>query len=119
MRVLRICSLVLLVPATLVIPSCLAQQDSINGIVSGLVMCGDTGRPARFAEVILLNVPGAHLDMSKSDSPHTDASLSPRAANASAASSNFVETQTDSDGRFTIPGVARGDYYAYRDMLCL
>lgn len=72
------------------------KPDPTKGTVTGLVLCSDTGRPARFASVQLLpvydaNNPGANsgpIDLGESGS-------------------------TGLDGRFKIEAVPPGEYYAF------
>ncbi|MDR3799237.1 MAG: hypothetical protein P4K93_13860 [Terracidiphilus sp.] len=64
--------------------------------MTGVVICTDTGKPARFAEVQLL--PAAVFSAnSNSGNGHLD----------------LEETATGLDGRFTIEAVPPGDYYAF------
>lgn len=74
-----------------------AQQAApvAGGAVTGHVFCADTQRPARFAEVQLIEVPAA-------------------AAGGRAGQTRFgmsVGGRTSLDGSFAISGVSAGDYY--------
>ena len=73
------------------------KPDPTKGTVTGVVICTDTGKPARFAEVQLL--PAAAFS-----------------AGAQAANGNLdleESAVTGLDGRFTIEAVPPGDYYAF------
>jgi hypothetical protein len=94
---------------------CSAQQPSPTapgGTVTGHVSCGDTQRPARFAQVMLFGVP-------KEITPTPKPNVSPDAAQIKTAMSkatgglNMVLAQTGLDGGFTVTGVAPGDYYVF------
>ena len=79
--------------------------------MSGHVICGDTGKPARFALVALYGVP-------KSVTATPDpASVKPEEIMAAAlkavGQTNMVQTQTGFDGSFAATNVAPGDYYAF------
>jgi hypothetical protein len=72
------------------------KPDPTKGTVTGLVLCTDSGRPARFAAVQLL--------------PAYD----PSAPDAKGASVDLDENgSTGIDGRFKIEAVPPGEYYAY------
>jgi hypothetical protein len=64
------------------------------GAVTGRILCGDTQRPARFAEVLLTAVP--------TGTDNEGRGRGGRGANA----------RTDLDGIFVAPNVPVGDYYA-------
>lgn len=72
------------------------KPDPTKGRVTGTVTCADTGKPARFASVILSLVP-------KKDEKTED--IDPLKATES--------TTTDLDGRFTLEAVEPGKYYAF------
>jgi len=72
------------------------KPDPTKGVVTGVVLCSDTGKPARFATVILTAVPQKG---EKSD----DADPLPAAET----------TITDLDGRFRLEAVQPGRYYAF------
>jgi hypothetical protein len=72
------------------------KPDPTKGVVTGIVLCADTGKPARFATVTLSAAPKA---TEKSD----DADPLPAAE----------MTVTDLDGRFRIEAVQPGRYYAF------
>ena len=73
-----------------------SKPDPTKGVVAGIVICGDTGKPARFAQVNLTPVPIKHAE--PSDSPP----LTP-----------IAEINTGLDGRFRMEAIAPGDYYAF------
>jgi hypothetical protein len=75
------------------------KPDPTKGTVAGIVICGDTGKPARFAEVNLTPVPAKHEGLS--DTPP----LAPVAV-----------IDTGIDGRFRMEAVPAGDYYAFATM---
>jgi hypothetical protein len=72
------------------------KPDPTKGTVTGVVFCADTGKPARFATVIL------------SAAPKNDEKLEP--GNPLPATESTV---TGLDGRFTIEAVAPGRYLAF------
>lgn len=72
------------------------KPDPTKGAVSGIVICADTAKPARFATVNLTPIPKAHLE------PNDDPPLAPVAT-----------IQTGLDGRFRMEAVPPGDYYAF------
>jgi hypothetical protein len=72
------------------------KPDPTKGAVAGIVICADTGKPARFATVNLTPVPVKHADLQ--DAP-------PLAAVAT--------IDTGLDGRFRMEAVPPGDYYAF------
>lgn len=89
----------LLLPAISLLAGCdkrAAKPDPTKGAVSGIVICADTGKPARFATVDLTPVPVKHADLS--DQPP----LAPVAA-----------IDTGLDGRFRMEAIPAGDYYAF------
>ncbi|HTW49827.1 MAG TPA: hypothetical protein VMD92_17855, partial [Acidobacteriaceae bacterium] len=72
------------------------KPDPTKGTVTGLVICTDTGRPARFAVVQLLPV------------------YDPDAPGSTAAAVDLDENgSTGIDGRFKIEAVPPGEYYAF------
>ena len=92
-----------------------AQQPAAvvgTGIVTGHVTCGDTQKPARFAQVMLLAVP-------TSITPAMDPKANPDAAQIKTAMSsvmgsmNIVQTQTGIDGAYAVGEVTPGDYYVF------
>jgi hypothetical protein len=89
-----------ILPAFLLLTGCNKFQhkkpDPTKGVVTGIVLCADTGKPARFATVTLSAAPKAS---EKSD----DADPLPAAE----------VTVTDLDGRFRIEAVQPGRYYAF------
>jgi hypothetical protein len=72
------------------------KPDPTKGAVAGIVLCADTGKPARFATVNLTSVPVKHAD------PQDQPPLAPVAA-----------MDTGLDGRFRMEAVPPGDYYAF------
>lgn len=72
------------------------KPDPTKGVVAGIVICADTGKPARFATVNLTPVPVKHAD------PQDAPPLAPVAT-----------MDTGLDGRFRIEAVPAGDYYAF------
>ena len=73
------------------------KPDPTKGTVAGIVLCTDTGKPARFAEVQLL-----------------PAAMFSRGSQPGNGNQDLDETAvTGLDGRFTIEAVPPGDYYAY------
>jgi hypothetical protein len=74
------------------------KPDPTKGTVTGLVICTDTGKPARFASVMLLR---AYDPKTARDGPDKD-------------SVDLDETGTTGlDGKFKIEAVPPGDYYAF------
>jgi len=67
------------------------KPDPAKGTVTGHVTCADTGKPARFATVLLVPDPNA---------PHRDSGSGPESA------------VTDLDGKFKIEAVKPGTYFA-------
>jgi hypothetical protein len=72
------------------------KPDPTKGAVTGIVICADTGKPARFATVSLTPVPVKHAD------PQDQPPLAPVAT-----------MDTGLDGRFRMEAVPPGDYYAF------
>ncbi len=74
------------------------KPDPTKGTVTGFVLCTDTGRPARFADVMLLR---AYDPKTAGAGPDKD-------------SIDLDETGTTGlDGKFKIEAVPPGDYYAF------
>jgi hypothetical protein len=72
------------------------KPDPTKGAVSGIVLCADTGKPARFATVTLSAVPRKDEKLENGDPlPSTES------------------TYTDLEGRFRIEAVEPGRYYAF------
>jgi hypothetical protein len=72
------------------------KPDPSKGAVSGVVLCGDTGKPARFAQVILTAIQEKD-EKAKRGEPNPESE----------------ETVTDLEGRFRIEAVPPGRYYAF------
>src|ERR1035437_4284600 len=72
------------------------KPDPTKGTVTGIVLCADTGKPARFA---MVNLTGAPKPDEKSD----DGDLMPASES----------TITDLDGRFRMEAVEPGRYFAF------
>ena len=95
-----------------------AQQPASNpgtGTVTGHVVCGDTGRPARFAQVTLFGVPAQVTAMPKLDPGSSpDASMAAiKSAMDSMGKTSMATAQTALDGSFTALNAAPGDYYVF------
>jgi hypothetical protein len=72
------------------------KPDPTKGAVTGIVLCADTGKPARFATVTLSAIPKAGEKGEQGDPlPATEV------------------TVTDLDGRFRLEAVEPGRYYAF------
>jgi hypothetical protein len=92
-----------------------AQQaaEAAAGIVSGIVTCADTQRPARFASVTLTPV----QDDKPAPKPLTDkeAEADPAAAmklvSSTMSSMTMLQGQSGLDGAYSIANVPPGDYY--------
>jgi hypothetical protein len=72
------------------------KPDPTKGVVTGVVICTDTGKPARFATIVLTAAPKPG-----------DKSVDPDPMPAS------ETTVTDLDGRFRLEAVDPGHYYAF------
>jgi hypothetical protein len=72
------------------------KPDPTKGVVSGVVICADTAKPARFATVSLTPIPKLHSE------PSDDPPLAPAAT-----------ILTGLDGRFRMEAVPPGEYYAF------
>jgi hypothetical protein len=72
------------------------KPDANKGVVTGIVLCADTGKPARFATVTLTTAP-------KPGEKSDDEAPLPAAET----------TITDLDGRFRLDAVQPGHYYAF------
>jgi hypothetical protein len=70
-----------------------SKPDPTKGAVTGIVLCADTGKPARFAQVTLVAAP-----------------------EEGSSSSALEGAVTGLDGRFKIVNVAPGNYYAYAEL---
>ena len=72
------------------------KPDPTKGAVAGIVICSDSGKPARFATVSLTPMPVKHAD------PQDAPPLAPVAT-----------MDTGLDGRFRMEAVPPGNYYAF------
>lgn len=72
------------------------KPDPTKGVVSGILICADSMKPARFATVSLTPVPKIHSE------PSDDPPLAPVAT-----------MLTGLDGRFRMEAVPPGEYYAF------
>lgn len=85
--------------AVTLLPGCDKRKnkpDPTKGAVAGIVICADTGKPARFATVTLTPVPAKHAE------PHDDPPLAA-----------IATIDTDLDGRFRMEAIPAGNYYAF------
>lgn len=83
-----------------------------TGTVTGHVICSDTQKPARFAQVMLFAVPAAVTQLPKVDAADPEAVQAVMKAQVNAMkSTTFVMSQTGFDGSFSVVDVAPGDYY--------
>ena len=112
---LRACSAVWL--ALLFLVACTGAwgqtSRSGTGTVTGHVICQDTQKPARFANVILFRVPGQVTPTPNTDG--TDQRAKDAAFKAMMEeqySATVVQAQTGIDGGFVATNVPPGDYYA-------
>lgn len=82
-----------------------------TGTVTGHVFCGDTQKPARFAQVLVFSVPTTMTQFPKIDSADPKAIQTAMNAQMEAMrSTNFVLGETGFDGGFSV-NVPPGDYY--------
>jgi hypothetical protein len=72
------------------------KPDPTKGVVTGIAICADTGKPARFATVVLTAAPKPG-EKSDNDDPLPASET----------------TVTDLDGRFRLEAVEPGNYYAF------
>ena len=79
------------------------KPDPTKGVVEGIVLCADTGKPARFATVTLSAAPKTKSNASKADEDSDEGSPLPASESA----------MTGLDGRFRIEAVEPGRYYAF------
>ena len=79
------------------------KPDPTKGAVEGIVLCADTGKPARFATVTLSAAPKTKTNASKKDENSDEGSPLPATETA----------MTGLDGRFRIEAVEPGHYYAF------
>ena len=100
LRLFSALSLACLALACLVLAGCNKFQrkkpDPTKGVVTGIVLCADTGKPARFATVTLSAAP-------KTGEKNDQGDALPAAET----------TLTDLDGRFRLEAVPPGRYFAF------
>ncbi len=84
-----------------------------TGTVVGHVTCGDTQRPARFAQVLLFGVPKNVSDAPATPPNPNDATALKAAMNSAMGQINLVQTETGTDGSYSLDGVMPGDYYVF------
>jgi hypothetical protein len=77
------------------------KPDPTKGVVTGIVLCADTGKPARFATVTLSLAPKKE-DKDQADKGDQGAPLP-----------STETAMTDLDGRFRMEAVEPGRYYAF------
>lgn len=83
-----------------------------TGTVTGHVICADTQKPARFAQVMLLAVPAAVTPFAKIDATDSKTIQAfTKAMTDAMNSATFVLTQTGFDGSFVADDVTPGEYY--------
>jgi hypothetical protein len=83
-----------------------------TGTVTGHVICQDTQKPARFAQVALVAVPATVMAMPKFDGSDSKAIQAfSKAMNEAMRSATFMLGQAGIDGSFVVEDVAPGDYY--------
>ena len=93
-----------------------AQQPTTpppSGTVTGHVTCGDTQRPARFAQVMLFAVPTTATAPMDPNAKMDDAAIAAAMKSAMSGMNNMVMTQTGLDGSYSAASVAPGDYYVF------
>jgi hypothetical protein len=105
----------LFVVASLLVFSCVAlrSQQAAGGTVTGVITCGDTQRPARFAGVTLMPVPEDKppaKGMSQKEA-EADPAAALKQVTAQMGSMTMLQGQTGLDGSYTIANVPPGDYY--------
>jgi hypothetical protein len=116
LRTLRAGSFASIGVAALLGPSSFVHTQSsspaaVGGTVTGHVTCGDTQRPARFAQVVLFGVPAEISLTLKPDAPPNNTRYMD--VFKAYATTSMVQSQTDVDGNFLAEGVAPGDYYVF------
>jgi hypothetical protein len=81
--------------------------------VTGHVTCGDTQRPARFAQVMLFGVPTTTTAPMDPNAKPDPATIAAAMKSAMSRMSGVVITQTGMDGSYTAANVTPGDYYVF------
>jgi len=81
------------------------KPDATKGAVAGIVLCADTGKPARFATVTLSAAPKTNAKASANKTDESSDQGNPLPATETAI--------TDLNGRFRIEAVEPGRYYAF------
>jgi hypothetical protein len=81
------------------------KPDATKGAVAGIVLCADTGKPARFATVTLSAAPKANTQAGANKADENSELGNPLPATETAI--------TGLDGRFRIEAVEPGRYYAF------
>jgi hypothetical protein len=100
-----------ILPMAMALPMAVAQQAP-TGSVTGHVTCGDTQKPARFAQVMLLAVPTS-ITPAMDPNAKQDATQLKAAMTSAMGSMNIVQTQTGIDGAYAVGEVTPGDYYVF------
>ena len=90
-------------PSAVTVP--VSPSSELNGVVTGHVFCGDTGRPARFASVSLMPV----QDPAKAKLSKASLGSNPKPAPGTTTVSTAVDTALD--GSYTLTHVSPGTYY--------
>jgi hypothetical protein len=92
-----------------------AQQPgeaAAGGTVAGTITYGDTQRPARFAQVMLLPVPADKAATAPTEKDFRNDSAAAMAfVRKTMSSMTMLQTQTGLDGSYSLADVAPGDYY--------
>ena len=109
--------------ALFVMASLASAQDPVSasgtGSVSGHVICGDTQRPARFAQVVLFGVPVKATPQAEvnSDTSQADQVKAMRSVMESMGKTNLVQAQTGVEGAFLATDVPPDTHAAHRSRL--
>ena len=81
--------------------------------MTGHITCGDTQRPARFAQVMLFGVPTTTTAALDPNAKPDNAAIAAAMKSAMGGMSSLVFTQTSVDGSYLAANVAPGDYYVF------